>query len=96
MLWEKDCEIQNKYLDQIDFTKYFKECETIEEIRIRLNEDYDDTEFCNNEDLDGCILNYYTDYDLMRYLETRYHFNCRVIYHEDYILPREAKYVEKN
>lgn len=96
MSFIEDSIIQNKYLDQIDFTRYFKDCETVEEIRDRLEFDYDDSSFCDNEELQGCILNYYSTYDLMRYLEHRYNITCKTIYTESYLLPREAKYVKGN
>ena len=57
--YEKDMAIQFGYLDQIDIEKYMKNCKSskVGDLISAIERDYDDTDFTNNDFLEGCIFN---------------------------------------
>lgn len=61
-----------EYLDKIDFIPYIEKSYDIDGIIELVQEDYDDTDFTNNDILRGNILNCYDTYDFKIYLEKRY------------------------
>ena len=67
-----ELEKNKEYLDKIDFIPYIKKSYDIDGIIELVQEDYDDTDFTNNDILCGNILNWYDTYDFKIYLEKRY------------------------
>ena len=60
-------------LDSIDFTKLFDEATVpLYNLRKKLEDKYDNTDFTNNEVMEGCVLNWISDCELVEYLEERY------------------------
>ena len=58
--------------DTIDFTPYFMEGNTLNELREVMGEKYDNTEITDNDFMRGCFFNTMTDGALMEYLKNRY------------------------
>ena len=72
--YEEQMAEQFKYLDQIDIEKYMKNCTTkkVGELISAIERDYDNTEFTDNEFLQGCIFNWCNEEEFIEYLEKRY------------------------
>ena len=67
-----ELEKNKEYLDKIDFIPYIEKSYDIDGIIELVQEDYDDTDFTNNNILCGNIFNWYDTYDFKIYLEKRY------------------------
>ena len=69
-----DMTIENlKMLDEIDFTKFFDETTVpLYDLRRKIEDEYDNTKFSNNEVMEGCVFNWISDCELVEYLEKRY------------------------
>ena len=72
--YEKEMAIQFGYLDQIDIEKYMKNCKSskVGVLISAIERDYNDTEFTNNDFLEGCIFNCCNEEEFIEYLENRY------------------------
>ena len=72
--YEKEMAIQFGYLDQIDIEKYMKNCKSskVGVLISAIERDYNDTEFTNNDFLEGCIFNRCNEEEFIEYLEKRY------------------------
>ena len=72
--YDKEMAIQFGYLNQIDIEKYIKNCKSskVEDLISAIERDYDDTEFTNNDFLEGCIFNRCNEEEFIEYLEKRY------------------------
>ena len=72
--YEQQMKEQFKYLDQIDIERYMKNCTTnkIGELISAIERDYDNTEFTDNDFLEGCIFNWCSEEEFIEYLEKRY------------------------
>lgn len=72
--YEEEMAIQFGYLDQIDIEKYMKNCTTgkVRELIDAIERDYDNTEFTENDFLEGCIFNYCNEEEFIDYLEERF------------------------
>ena len=58
--------------DTIDFVPYFSICETLDELRMRLEEDYNNMPLTDNDVMKGQIFNVMSDTRLIQYLRNRY------------------------
>ena len=72
--YEKEMTIQFGYLDKIDIEKYMKNCKSskVGDLISAIERDYDDTEFTNNDFLEGFIFNRCNEEEFIEYLEKRY------------------------
>ena len=72
--YEKEMAIQFGYLNQIGIEKYMKNCKSskVGDLISAIERDYDDTEFTNNDFLEGCIFNRCNEEEFIEYLEKRY------------------------
>ena len=72
--YDKEMAIQFSYLDQIDIEKYMKNCKSskVGDLISAIERDYDDTDFTNNNFLEGCIFNRCNEEEFIEYLEKRY------------------------
>lgn len=62
-----------KMLDEIDFNEFFSESsESIWDLRTRVDEKYSNTDFSNNDVMEGCVFNWVSCDELGEYLEERY------------------------
>lgn len=69
--YQKVCESW-KIFDKIDFVPYFDECETLDELREKLEADYNNTPLTDNDIMKGCLFNVMSDSRLIEYLNKRY------------------------
>lgn len=67
-----ELEKNKEYLDKIDFIPYIRKSYDIDGIIELVEEDYDNTDFTNNDILCGNIFNWCDTYDFKIYLEKRY------------------------
>ena len=72
--YEKEMEIQFGYLDQIDIESYMRNCKSskVGDLISAIERDYDDTDFTNNDFLEGYIFNRCNEEEFIEYLEKRY------------------------
>ena len=90
--YNKQMAKQFKYLDQIDIEKYMRSCGSnkIGDLMSAIEEDYDNTDFTNNDFLEGFIFNWCNEEEFIEYLEKRYgerfsvqEYSYHVFYIED-------------
>ena len=72
--YEEQMAEQFKYLDQIDIERYMNNCSTkkVGELISAIERDYDNTDFTDNDFLQGCIFNWCNEEEFIEYLEKRY------------------------
>ena len=79
--YDKEMAKQYSYLDKIDIEKYMNECTThlVSDLMDAIENDYNDTEFTNNDFLQGYIFCHMNECEFIEYLEKRYgkRFNWR-------------------
>lgn len=80
-LYEKEYKVQEETLDKIDFLPYIEKYKGKEfwEMKTAVEDDYDYTELTNNDVLEGCTFNWYSEDEIIDYLQNRYPDKFRVI-----------------
>lgn len=78
---DEEIELNKKYLDTLDLSRYLSRHNDIQTIINMIENDYDDKE-CLPLELEGCIFNYLGTEDIAYYLADRYglHVHEQVIY----------------
>lgn len=62
-----------KMLDKIDFEKFFDESTVpMYDLRKKIEDEYNNTDFTNNDVMEGWVFNWVSDCELQEYLEARY------------------------
>lgn len=88
---------QLEYLDGIDIEKYMPRCENmaIHELMQEIEADYNNTEYTNNEVLEGYIFNFCNEAEFIDYLQERYgdrNFGVsEICYYRFYMSAKEPK-----
>lgn len=83
---DKEFQINKEFLDTIDFTPFLKETELLSVLMTAV----ESFVFFNHKEmppeLDGCVFNYYSEYDFKEYLKERYKNNIEFFPIEDYVI----------
>lgn len=74
-------ELNNKYLDTLDFDKYISQTKDVQTIIDMIEDEYDESQELPDW-LESCIFNYLGTEDIAYYLADRYgfHINEQVVY----------------
>lgn len=72
--YEKEYAAQKEALDKIDFLPYIEKYKgkKLWDLISAVEDDYDNTELTNNDVLEGCTFNWYSEDEIIDYLEKRY------------------------
>ena len=81
--YKNEMAIQFGYLDKIDIEGYMNNCKTqkVSELISAIERDYDNTDFTNNDFLQGCIFNRCSEEEFIEYLGKRYGSRLRLTEH---------------
>jgi len=79
MNYEELIKKQYSYLDQIEFQPYLDEYDELDDIWDKVQDNYNETEMCKNDFLQGYIFNQINQSEFMEYLEQRYNIK----FHEE-------------
>ena len=79
--WQQCVKRNEEFLDTLDLKKYVEKSIYVDRIIEAIEEDYDDSDVLP-DDFSGCVFNWMDQYEVAKYLATRY---CKIFCEEETI-----------